>query len=293
MTTRSLPADAAKLANLEDSENKIRSAFRRGLEATCAIAKELHKILKGELYKERGYDDFMSYVTDELRIDPRTYRRIIAVSQTISQLQEAGLTLPLNESQAAELARLDPERRARVWLDLITKAEKADHRLRLEDVKRAVDNAEASMVAPAPVRRGTVEVDMDTDNGDEPAPREKNVKGPVVQEVGVVFTERGEAALARIRKLCGDEIADAIESGTVPITEKELRTWAEQPDNVARALSHYVIDKRWTVAKAVDFETLPIEGDTDVSDMLLIAKARGGLAVLNYGEAQITVKLNA
>jgi hypothetical protein len=46
-------------------------------------------------------EDFSEYVTDYLKIDPRSYRRIIGISQTIAQLQETGLELPANETQAA------------------------------------------------------------------------------------------------------------------------------------------------------------------------------------------------
>ena len=88
------------------------------------IAKrQLHKILSQELYTVKT-NNFNEYVTNFQRIDIRTYRRIVAVSQTVHQLQEAGLELPANETQVAELARLDAPIRARVWNELVIRAEK-------------------------------------------------------------------------------------------------------------------------------------------------------------------------
>ena len=288
MTTRALSADTARNTAREDCENKIRMAFRRGLEATCAIAAQLHKIYKEELYTTIT-PDFNEYIVDYLKIDIRTYRRIIAVSQTISQLQEAGLALPANETQAAELSRLDPSLRPTVWNDLMIRAEREEKTLTAEDVKHAVELAQAARPVTAPA--ANIEVDMeDQDNG--ASPPAKKPKPGAVQEGQLVLTEKGEAALNRIRKICGDEIADAIEQGTKALTEREIRNWAEYDDALMRTLVYYIVDRNWPLSKAVAFETRPIEDSTDVHELILIASARGGTARINYdNRARITIEL--
>jgi hypothetical protein len=291
MTTRALSADTARKTQLEDCEIKIRTAFRRGLEATCLIAKELHKIYRDELYTEKTAD-FSEYITEFLQIDLRTYRRIIAVSQTVQQLQDAGLALPANESQAAELSRLEPELRATVWNNLVIRAEGQDKILTTEDVKHAVEQAEAAQPVAAQAQAqegGQVEIEMgDQENGQGPPARKKSP----AQEGVLVLTEKGEAALNRIRKICGAQIAQAIEEGTRAMTEREIRNWAEYDDQMMRNLTYYVIDKNWPLNKAVAFENKAIEDSTDVHELILIASARGGSAAINYeNRARIVIEL--
>lgn len=288
MTTRALSADAARTAAREDCEQKIRAAFRRGLEATCQIAKELHKIFKGELYTDL-YSDFHTYVKEELHISPQTYHRIINVSQTVSQLQDAGLALPANQAQAEELSRLDATMRPKVWNDLLTRFEHEETALTADDVRDAVDSAMVVDKVEPPA--GKVEIEMELeDNGSEP-PALRALKP--VKEAELVLTEKGEAALNRIRKICGDVIADAIENGTRALTEREIRTWADLEDDMMRQLIFFVVDQKYPLSKAVTFINREISDSTDVHDLILIASARGGSAMINYDRAKIIIELSA
>jgi hypothetical protein len=289
---RALSADTARATALEDSENKIKSAFRRGLEATCAIAKELVKIHSNEWYTVRT-EDWNKYITDYLRIDLRSYRRIVAVSQTVAQLQDAGLELPANETQAAELSRLEAPLRARVWNDLVIRAEREEKTLTVDDVRRAVDIAEEARASLAPpVSAAGVEVDMDfgDSNGEKPAKKARVQER--VEEAVLILTEKGEAALNRIRKICGDIVADAISSGAKAMTERDIRNWAEYDDSMMRMMVYCIMDRDWSVSKAVNFVTKEIDDSTDVGDLLLIASSRGGSAQINYeNRAKITIEL--
>jgi hypothetical protein len=287
MANRILAADA-RAAALEDCENKIRTAFRRGLQATCDIAKELGKILREELYTVKT-SDFVEYVTFHMGMDIRTYRRIVAVSQTVAQLQEAGLKLPANQAQAEELSRLESSMRPGVWNSLVLEAERLEKSLTAEDVKRAVEATERQRLATKPPEPGGIEISMDT--GDNGSAKPGSKKGEHVQEGQLAFTEKGEAALQRIRKVCGKEIAEAILDGRRALSERELRNWAEFDDEMMKSLT-YFINQGWTVAKAVAFQSKSIEGSTDVDDLLLIANSRGGTTVINYHDlARITVEL--
>ena len=290
-TKRAITAGTARKVALEECLIRMKSAFRRGLEATCIIAKELHKIYREELYLEVT-EDFNEFVTDYLNINIATYRRIIAVSQTVHQLQEAGLELPANETQVAELARLDPPIRARVWNELMIRAEKEDKVLTVEDIRRAVEVAEQAALTRD--TRGSndadhgVEVDLEDTNGNEPPAAKK--KAPV-QEAVLVLTEKGEAALSRVRKVCGEEIAEAIASGTKAMTERDLRNWAEYDNEMMRQLVFFVFDQNYPLTKAVNFISKGIDDSTDVHDLILIASSRGGTAMINHDRAKIVIEL--
>jgi hypothetical protein len=290
-TKRAITAGTARKVALEECLIRMKSAFRRGLEATCTIAKELHKIYREELYLEVT-EDFNEFVTDYLNINIATYRRIIAVSQTVHQLQEAGLELPANETQVAELARLDPPIRARVWNELMIRAEKEDKVLTVEDIRRAVEVAEQAALTrdtrgPSDADHG-VEVDLEDTNGNEPPAAKK--KAPV-QEAVLVLTEKGEAALSRVRKVCGEEIANAIASGTKAMTERDLRNWAEYDNEMMRQLVFFVFDQNYPLTKAVNFISKGIDDSTDVHDLILIASSRGGTAMINHDRARIVIEL--
>ncbi len=290
-TKRAITAGTARKVALEECLIRMKSAFRRGLEATCTIAKELHKIYREELYLEVT-EDFNEFVTDYLNINIATYRRLIAVSQTVHQLQEAGLELPANETQVAELARLDPLIRTRVWNELMIRAEKEDKVLTVEDIRRAVEVAEQAALARD--TRGSsdadhgVEVDLEDTNGNEPPAVKK--KAPV-QEAVLVLTEKGEAALSRVRKVCGEEIAEAIASGTKAMTERDLRSWAEYDNEMMRQLVFFVFDQNYPLTKAVNFISKGIDDSTDVHDLILIASSRGGTAMINHDRAKIVIEL--
>lgn len=237
-------------------------------------------------------EDFNEFVTDYLNINIATYRRIIAVSQTVHQLQEAGLELPANETQVAELARLDPPIRARVWNELMIRAEKEDKVLTVEDIRRAVEVAEQAALTrdtrgPSDADHG-VEVDLEDTNGNEPPAAKK--KAPV-QEAVLVLTEKGEAALSRVRKVCGEEIANAIASGTKAMTERDLRNWAEYDNEMMRQLVFFVFDQNYPLTKAVNFISKGIDDSTDVHDLILIASSRGGTAMINHDRAKIVIEL--
>lgn len=289
-------ADAARRTALEDCELRIHSALRRGLDATCEIAKQLDRILQGELFQARGLTDFRAYVTDFLPIDWRTCRRIVVIAETIERLKDAGLSLPLNETQAAELARLEPERRAAVWSRLISRFSADDRKLTVEAVRIAVDEDErqrAQLKAETEKPR-EIEVAMEEDigsDGEEPQPKKKTSPGP--PSAVRILTEKGEAALERIRRVCGDNVARDLASGRVALGERELRAWAELSEAAMRTLVYYVMDERWSVNKALAFEERGVRPETDVGELIWMAKARGGSALVNYdNQATIAITLD-
>jgi cell pole-organizing protein PopZ len=173
----------------------------------------------------------------------------------------------------------------------VINAEKAEKTLTTEDVRKAVDNITERAIprTRAPSADIEVEMDLEDSNGSEP-PLAKKKAAP--QEAQLILSEKGEAALNRIRKVCGDPIADAIENKTRAMTERDIRNWAEYDPEMMRQLTYFIFDRNYPLQKAVTFINKPIDDSTEVHDLLLIAHSRGGTAQLNYdNRAKITVEL--
>ena len=285
--------NAAATLALEECENRIRTACRRGIEATRAIGKELWKIKNHDLYKVR-WALFSDYVTEDLRLDTTSANRMIDIYDVMQRLEGADIEqLPENESQAFELSKLDPERQPLVWKKVLISCEQDDKPVTVAKVKIAVEGEEKKLAAakqakrpPAapPAKPKGVEVGLNLDSGngeDTPAP----------ETIGL--TEQGEAALARVRRLCGDEVADAILYKRVTISERELRLWAEQDDIRVNNLSHYICNLNWTVNKALNYEDRMIDGGTLVDTLITMCRARGGQLHVTHDDARISVTILA
>jgi hypothetical protein len=267
MNQLTLAKDEERKVRLEACESRIFSAFRRGLEATCDIGKELRTIEAETLYDVRGYEELMPYAERELRMDERSVRRSMNILSVIERLEGSDIQLPSNESQLIELAKLPDERVLPVWERLVKTCDKKDVPITIFRIREAV-NLDEEPAKPAP--RGGVQANISLDET-EP------------------LTEAGEKALARIRRICGEDIAKAIESGVVTLPEKALIKWAELKDQLMRNLVYYIIDQRWTVAQAIAYEDKKITGDSTLEDMILLARARGGHVAIQHNEFLVTV----
>jgi hypothetical protein len=277
-----IEGDATRLVALEDCERKIMSSYRRGLEATCDMAKQFRKIKDHELYKERGCKDFDDYAIRYLRADLRSVYRTLEVADVIEVLRRAGLPPPANESQAVELSRLDHDHQPEVWQRLLKAEEVHELPLTAAAVKKAVDLAQETLEAQAEVadvpRKG-VQTELDTDQAASEGTAKKMTPvgaGIKIPERAVRYDESGEAALERITRLCGAAIGKAIESGNLPMTQRELIKWAEQADDMVVRLAHYLNDLRWKVEKAVQFESQEIDEATTLTKVRELTLARGG-----------------
>jgi len=106
------------------------------------------------------------------------------------------------------------------------------------------------------------------------------------------LSEKGEEALARIKALCGNTIAKAIRQKTnEKLTEDSLRKWADQDDDTVKELPRYVIDKTWGVRKALNYISQIVEGDTEVDELVLMARDREGHFAGRYEDARIVIDI--
>lgn len=288
-----LSPDKARLIRLEECEQKIMSAFRKGMEATEVIARELRTINEEELFRDKGCETFNAYILKYCRISVDTAQQMIAVSRTNDLLREAGLPLPANQSQAAELARLEPEQQAIVWQRLLEGERQTEMPLTASIVKKQVELAKNA--APAPPRSGvsvTLNLgDGETKTKDNGAPKKMTPAAKVPAKV--VFTGEGEAALERVRRLCGDPVGNAIANGNLPISERDLLKWAEEDDDMVETLAHYISNLRWTVTQALKFESQTINEATTVGDLMKMAKARDGRYLFSTDYVKVAVELVA
>jgi hypothetical protein len=295
MKNEVLSPDKARLVQLEECEHRIMTAYRKGMEATEAIARELRTIDDQQLYLDKGCKTFHDYVLKYCRISVDTAQQMIAVSRTNDLLRKAGLPLPANQSQAAELARLEPEQQAIVWQRLLEGERQTEMPLTASIVKKQVELARSA--TPAPPRSG-VNVTLDLDDGggetktkDNGAPKKMTPAAKVPAKV--TFTSDGEAALERVRRLCGDPVGNAIANGNLPITERDLLKWSEEDDGMVETLAHYISNLRWTVTQALKFEAQTINEATTVGDLMKLAKARDGRYLFTTDYVKVAVELVA
>jgi len=284
-----------RLTELEDCEHKIVTALRRGLEASVQIGLQLRKINEKELYLERGYKNFQQYCSDYQRLDHSTAYRLMGISQSVQVLKEAGLPLPDNESQVAELARLELDKQPEAWKRIVDAAEAREEPVTRELVRFTVQQAVAedgaakpTTVPKASAKSSLEEPDLDLGSNvsaDEPKRSKGSTGAPPPQRISL--SEDGEKALDRIRRTCGDVVADAIEYKRLEITERDLIRWNEQEDPAR--LVHCVCDLRYTVPKAIEFIDQTISGSTPVRRLVLLAQANGGQYKAEFEQANITV----
>jgi hypothetical protein len=173
-----------------------------------------------------------------------------------------------------ELERLPIGDRSEVWESALNAAMLNETPLTASIVKKAVNTAttkprkrKEKPRKEKPPADSLAGLDVDDDEDEAEAEEKPST---------IKLTEAGEKALDRIRRLCGKSYADALENGTVKISEKNIIKWAEQDENMVPLLGHYVVDQRWSVDHALKFEEEMFNGDTTVDRLVDLQNARGG-----------------
>lgn len=128
-------------------------------------------------------------------------------------------------------------------------------------------------------------VSLDGDGEEDKKPESK------AEPTRILLSEQGEKALDRIRRQCGDSVADAIDNGTIKISENHLIRWAEEDNESVRSLAYYVIDMRWNFPRALAFDKQEVNNRTTVEELSLFAAARGGKTWTHYNNFKITIEL--
>ena len=105
-----------------------------------------------------------------------------------------------------------------------------------------------------------------------------------------MLSEEGERALSKIRRVCGETVATAIENGSLQLAEKSILKWAEQTNDLMQNLIHYVVDLRWSVKDALAYEEKIPTGSTTLDAIVVLARARGGRFVIKHQDFKITIE---
>jgi hypothetical protein len=289
--------DNAMHLALEECENKISQAFGRVLKDTRIMGRELGKIRDRELYRARHCEDFEEYCTDAMGYDMSSVYRVLKIAEIVQRLEDLGLQLPNNESQVYALAKLAPELQGAVWKRIMDEQQSKDEAVSVEIIKREVDREgrmlaakraeEAAKAAERlakearePIKRtGGVAIDLDEEgNGEQPPSRPG-------------LSESGEAALAKIRRICGDQIADAIEDLRLPVPERDLKKWAEQDNQIIYNLAYYIAELRWSVTKALNYEQQSVDGGTTIDTLIHMCRSHGGRLGVIHDVARISIEI--
>jgi hypothetical protein len=285
-----------RLTLLEDCERKITTALRRGIEATVSIGQQLGKINQMELYTEKGYTSLHQYCWDCYGFDPRSVSRFIGISTSAKVLKDAGMELPLYESHVAELAELEPPDQVLVWDRVVKSAEKREEPITIDRVREAVEWRQKELeelAGPTPARAAggstssLEEPDLDLGSDLSGATSEPS-SGQPETPTRITLTEDGERDLERIRRLCGDSVADSIEYLHLQMSERELHLWAQEDD--PNALVHYIFNLLWSVPKAIGFVRQAVTERTNVGRLLTLARANNGHFEAQMEGSKITVE---
>jgi hypothetical protein len=262
---------SAKRSRLQEIEHTIREGIAQGRRAIRQIGAGFAKIQTQELWQAAGeeFHDFYAYAYYAFGMERWNVNYAINAERTFALLERAHLRPPLNESQAAALAGLNEEQQLAVWRRVVEECERAELGITVARIRDAVRQERQN----GPPAGAGVDVDLGAE--DE-----------------LSLTEKGEEALARINALCGPAIESAIRHRrNDKITEDAVCLWAAQDDDTVIALPEYVFDRHWTVRKALNYLSQLIEGDTEIDELVLMARNRSGRFVGKYADARITIEI--
>jgi hypothetical protein len=281
---------AALQLELEEQEGIFHNLRRRVITDVIGIGSVLHTIKSKELWKARKFDFWHEYVQDYLGLDVHLADRWTLVYQVTDRLKGAGLMLPENESQAVELSRAPEDRQVTIWKDLVDKMDAANQAPTVVLIKHAIviDERKRESASELPVPRKSSGKGITVELSDEDEEDEKEKTPPSTLRL----TETGEAALDRIKTICGKAVAQAITEGRLKIPQRDLIQWAEADDQLVHNLAYYMVNLRWSLTKALNYEEQLIDGETTIDQLVTLTQARGGKYAFSWEANRFTVETN-
>jgi hypothetical protein len=296
MDVESVSLELSKRKKLAEIEEIIHKSLASGRTLMRRIGAGLIAIKEGELWQLSKEDmrDFYGYCFDAFGMEHRSVKYAMDAERTFRALENAKLQLPAFESQAAELARLpDDERKVDVWRRVLEMCAEQNLGITVLRIREAVSQEKEDL------QRETLQQSKEPKK-DEDKPPPTPAAAPAAPagvyvdmgEEELLLSERGEEALARIQAICGAAVAQAIRSkANEKLTEESLCKWADQEEDTVEALAYYVIDKSWTVRKALGYLAQMVDGETKVDELVIMARNRQGRLSCIHQDARITVEI--
>jgi len=97
---------------LADLETQVEQGF-------VSAANALREIKESKIYKEQ-YGTWENYLKDRWGYNRDWYYKLVQASDVIKNVSNLNIFLPTTESQARELAPLDPPQQVQVWQEVST-----------------------------------------------------------------------------------------------------------------------------------------------------------------------------
>jgi hypothetical protein len=279
-----LKDDKERAAKLLECEQVIMNAGRRGFQATRDIGTQLQIIDEEKLYLDRGCKSLNEYAETYLKIDRSMLARILNITLRAELLEQNNLRLPSNESQLLALKNVPDDKLPETWQRILDEEDRVERPLSAKTIRIEVEKG------VPPKQRGVktpLEEDSDDASGNGQATKTPEAKARIS------LSEKGEAALERIRRHAGDSYANAIEDMTVPISERDLCKWADQEDWMLKKLGYYLVDQRWSLSQALKYEAQAISEQTTVAELIIMAKysQTPGELDIRFRDARILVTI--
>lgn len=282
-------AEKTRHEELAEAERRIQQASRDTVESIRIIGEELTRIEDEELFEVMGRNTFQEYVEHHLRLDYRMARAWMRASQALAILNKEKLQLPYNQSQVLELTKLKtPEVLVGVWQKILDFCESNKKVVTFDLVQRTVEahrKKANEFQTRARAKKEQPAKGLDIDIGDINGAEEAAIKKPR-------WSENGELALNRIRRLCGASVADAIDDGNPKVPEKDLIKWSEEEAEQVKSLAYWIVIKGWTLRKALAYDE-SVDAQTTVEKLIDLARSRGGRVNVQFEDARLTIEIRS
>lgn len=112
--------------------------IKQGLKTFIEVGQALLTIREKRLYRLE-FGTFEDYCRDKWAMPRRHVNRMIAASETISNLGPIGPILPQSESQARPLTSLEPEAQREAWKEVVQQSQTTNEPITSQKVKEVVD----------------------------------------------------------------------------------------------------------------------------------------------------------
>jgi hypothetical protein len=118
--------------------DELEAVIESGIKTFNQVGASLMKIRDSRLYRTE-YNAFEDYCRERWGFTDRRARMLMAASGVMDNLSETGTIVPLTESQARPLAKLEPAEQVNAWTAAIEKAKEEGRKVTAKDVEMEVE----------------------------------------------------------------------------------------------------------------------------------------------------------